>query len=116
MAVQALPPFGPALAPNVLSNGTSVPAITFKTARGYCRPFGASLRPAGVNFAVFSRHAQSVHLVLFQEGREEPIAEFPLDPALNRTGDVWHILVHGVTPSHLYGYRVHGPFAPRAGH
>ena len=38
-------------------------------------------RGGGVNFAVFSRHAHAVSLVLFREGREEPIAEIPLDPA-----------------------------------
>jgi len=69
-----------------------------------------------VNFAVFARHAHRVDLVLFQEGQEEPIAEFPLDPAVNRTGDVWHVLVHGLKAPALYGYRVHGPNAPKAGH
>ena len=37
----------------------------------------------------------AVSLVLFREGREEPIAEIPLDPDLHKTGDVWHIFVHG---------------------
>ena len=88
----------------------------FRTDRGHCRPFGATPRPGGVNFAVFSRHAQNVHLVLFKEGHEEPIAEIPLDPTLNKTGDVWHIFVHDLTPDLLYGYRVAGPFAPKARH
>ncbi len=35
--------------------------------------------------------------------------EVPLDPALNRTGDVWHILLPAVDTSLLYGYRVAGP-------
>jgi isoamylase len=88
----------------------------FKTSRGQCQPLGATVLPDGVNFAVFSRHAQNVHLVLFKEGQEEPIAEIPLDADTNRTGDVWHIFVHGVTTQHLYGYRVHGLFLPRGGH
>src|SRR5262245_20104287 len=88
-----------------------------KTSRGYCRPFGATVWADGVNFAVFSRHAQAVHLVLFEEeGHEEPFAELSLDPAENRTGDVWHVFVHQLPPRVLYGYRVHGPFAPRQGH
>src|SRR5579862_3772844 len=86
------------------------------TTRGHPLPFGATLRPGGVNFAVFSRHAHAVHLVLFKKGREEPIAEIPLDPTANKTGDVWHIFVHGVTPGVLYGYRVQGPYAPKGGH
>ena len=106
----------PRLAPSVPNTGTEVSGLLFKTSRGHCRPFGASLRPGGVNFAVFSRHAHSVHLVLFKEGREEPIAEIPLDPVIHKTGDVWHIFVHGLPPDILYGYRVNGPFAPKAGH
>jgi glycogen operon protein len=84
--------------------------------RGQCRPFGATVRPDGVNFAVFSRHAHAVHLVLFTEGSDEPFAEIALDPAVNRTGDVWHVFVHHLPPGVLYGYRVNGPFAPRQGH
>jgi pullulanase/glycogen debranching enzyme len=65
-----------------------------------------------VNFAVFSRHAQAVSLVLFKEGQEEPLIEIPLDPTCNRTGDVWHVFVHGLPADILYGYRVQGPWAP----
>jgi glycogen operon protein len=93
-----------------------VPRPAFTTTRGQCRPFGAIPLAGGVNFALFSRHAQSVHLVLYREGHEEPLAELPLDPAVNKTGDVWHIFVQGLGPDVLYGYRVSGPFNPRAGH
>jgi glycogen operon protein len=88
----------------------------FTTTRGHCRPFGATPLPGGVNFAVFSRHAQGVHLVLFKAGLEEPIAEIPLDPVVNRTGDVWHIFVADLTPDVLYGYRLFGPFSPKNRH
>jgi glycogen operon protein len=69
-----------------------------------------------VNFAVFSRHAHAVHLVLFKDGQEEPVAEIPLDPTRNKTGDVWHIFVAGILPNLLYGYRVFGPSARRSPH
>src|SRR5271166_5761765 len=69
---------------------------TFLTSRGHCRPFGATPRPGGVNFALFSRHAQSVYLVLFKEGQEEPLSEITLNPTVNKTGDVWHVFVHGL--------------------
>ncbi len=88
----------------------------FKISRGSCRPFGATPHSEGVNFAVFSRHAHAVSLVLFREGHEEPVAEILLDPVLHKTGDVWHIFVHGLTADYLYGYRVHGPNAPKSGH
>ncbi len=91
-------------------------SIAFATVRGHCRPFGATPTPEGINFAVFSRHAQQVDLVLFKEGREKPVAVIPLDPNYNRTGDVWHILVQGLPFDILYGYRVHGPWAPKSGH
>jgi isoamylase len=103
-------------APVLNGNGKVAAAKTFTTSRGHCLPFGATPRLNGVNFAVFSRHAYAVHLVLFRDGQEEPIAEIALDPALHKTGDVWHILVHDLPPDVLYGYRVTGPFAPKTGH
>ena len=39
-----------------------------------------------------------------------------LDPSRNRTGDVWHVWIAGIRPGQLYGYRVDGPYRPRAGH
>jgi glycogen operon protein len=99
-----------------LAGRKPVTRAALATSRGHCRPFGATQRSGGINFALFSRHAQRVDLVLFQEGEEEPFAEVPLDPAVNKTGDVWHVLVSGLLPEVLYCYRVHGPFTPRAGH
>ncbi len=88
----------------------------FLVSRGYCRPFGATQRSRGVNFAVASRHARSVSLVLFMEGREEPLVEIPLDASINKTGDVWHMQVHDMPPDLLYGWRVDGVWAPEKGH
>jgi isoamylase len=105
-----------ALAPPVVSVIEERPRPVLTAARGQCRPFGPTPRAGGVNFAIFSRHAQRVELLLFEEGHEEPIAEFALDPTVNRTGDVWHIFVHGLKPGALYGYRVDGPSSPKAGH
>lgn len=93
-----------------------VSPTNFMVSRGQCRPFGATQKTTGVNFAVFSRHARSVALVLFMEGREEPLVEIPLDPTINKTGDVWHIFVHHFQPDLLYGFRVDGPFVPEKGH
>jgi glycogen operon protein len=90
--------------------------VALPVLRGHCRPFGATARAGGVNFALFSRHAQAVHLLLFREGQDQPFAEIPLDPAANKTGDVWHVFVRGLSPDVLYAYRVNGPNNPRAGH
>jgi glycogen operon protein len=113
---QASVPLQAVRVPAGAKSAQAAPAPEFTVGRGHCRPFGATPLPGGVNFAVFSRHAQGVHLVLFKDGQEEPIAEIPLDPHVHRTGDVWHVFVHGVTASHLYGYRVLGPCNARAGH
>ena len=42
-------------------------------------------------------------------------AEIELDPLLNRTGSVWHVVVPDLNPSLLYGYRVAGPNEPHRG-
>jgi isoamylase len=102
--------------PVVPGEGKAAARFTITTSRGKCRPFGATVCSGGVNFALFSRHAQAVTLLLFREGREEPLAEVPLDPALNHTGDVWHVFVSGLPLDILYAYRVVGPFSPREGH
>jgi glycogen operon protein len=116
MISQTLPSGGPLTVQTVPAGAGVAAPPALRTSRGQCRPFGATPLPGGVNFAVFSRHAQQVHLVLFRDGQEEPFAEVPLDPARNRTGDVWHVFVHDLGPDVLYGYRVSGPAAPRAGH
>ncbi len=90
----------------------------FDTASGTPLPLGIQITARGVNFALFSRHAEKVSLVLFQTGVEKKVAEIDLDPVLNRTGEIWHIFVHGLLNTSLrYGYRLSGPFCPRgAGH
>jgi glycogen operon protein len=63
-----------------------------------------------VNFAVLSRHATAVTLVILPEaGGPKPLAEFKLDPKLNRTGDHWHIRVQDLPTVFCYGFRVDGP-------
>jgi isoamylase len=80
-------------------------------------PFGATVVNEGVNFAVMSRHATSVTLMLFDKAEETiPIAELVLDPFLNKTGDVWHIWVNGIKEGICYLYRVDGPYDPENGH
>jgi isoamylase len=81
----------------------------FGVERGSPLPFGATLTNRGINFAVFSRHATAVTLVLLRPRDPEPVLELPLDPELNRTGDVWHALVTGLEPGFEYGFRVDGP-------
>jgi isoamylase len=84
---------------------------------GFPLPFGATITPYGVNFSVFSRYAEHVSLLLFQPGTGPKYAEIKLNPEVNRTGDVWHILVCDMDTSLRYGYRMLGPCEPeRSGH
>ena len=70
-----------------------------------------------MNFALFSRHATRVRLELFDRPDDATAARvIDLDPAGNRTGDVWHVWIGGIPAGQLYGYRVDGPYQPKNGH
>jgi isoamylase len=76
-------------------------------------PMGASFDGDGVNFAVFSAHAEMIELCLFSpDGRKELARQ----PFRERDGDIWHMHLGGLTPGTLYGFRAHGPYEPEKGH
>jgi isoamylase len=77
-------------------------------------PLGATWTGLGVNFAIFSAHATRVELCLF----DSPDADAPSTCVTlpEHTDMVWHGYLPDVRPGQLYGYRVHGPYDPRAGH
>ena len=80
-------------------------------------PLGTYARGEGVNFAFFSRNASRVRLELFDHPEDAAaVRVIDLDPARNRTGDVWHVWVEGIGPGQLYAYRVDGPYEPSEGH
>jgi isoamylase len=83
---------------------------------GRSAPLGATSVPGGVNFSLFSRSAVGVELLFF-DGAEDraPSGVVRLDAAANRTYHYWHVLVPGIEPGQLYGYRVLGPTAPERG-
>src|ERR1051325_4044025 len=77
-------------------------------------PLGARWDGAGVNFALFSENATGVELCLFDSpnaSRETARVRFT-----EYTDHVWHAYLPEARPGQLYGYRVHGPYEPRAGH
>ncbi len=77
-------------------------------------PLGATWDGVGVNFAMFSAHATKVELCLFDSPtatRESHRVTLP-----EQTDMVWHGYMPDVRPGQLYGYRVHGPYDPQAGH
>jgi glycogen operon protein len=87
----------------------SVVSEEFGFERGHPLPLGATVERGGINFAIFSRHATAVTLVLFLPGSAMEMAAFPLDRKRNRTGDVWHAFVAGLDPGIEYAYRIDGP-------
>ena len=79
-------------------------------------PLGATVLAEGVNFSIFSRHAYSVSLILFDSAESKsPRGEICLDKGKNKTGDIWHCFVRGLKPGVAYLYRVDGPYMPERG-
>lgn len=74
---------------------------------------GAHWDGEGVNFALFSAHAERVELCLFDGTGRTEMARHLLS---EKTHDVWHGYVPGLAPGATYGYRVYGPYNPQAGH
>lgn len=77
-------------------------------------PLGATWDGEGVNFALFSENATGVELCLFDKALGEK--ESYVIPIRERTHGIWHVYLPDVRPGQLYGYRVHGPYAPDQGH
>ena len=79
---------------------------------GRPHPLGATFDGGGVNFALFSAHAERVELCLFSSrGREIERIDLP-----EHTDEIWHGYLPDIMPGQLYGYRIHGPYAPEQGH
>jgi glycogen operon protein len=92
-----------------MSDRTAIGAVW----RGVPYPRGATWDGEGVNFALFSEHAEKVELCLFDEAgrRERQRIEMR-----ERTDNVWHCTLPEARPGLVYGYRVHGPYRPEEGH
>ena len=89
------------------------PHRAFELWPGAPYPLGATWDREGVNFALYSRHAEKVELCLFDESGRREVARLQLR---ERIDFVWHGYVPGLKPGQLYGYRVHGPYQPEHGH
>jgi isoamylase len=76
---------------------------------GLPHPLGATRDGEGVNFALFSAHANRVEICLFDEQGERETVRVDLP---EYTDEIWHGHLPGVAPGTIYGYRVHGPYEP----
>ena len=77
-------------------------------------PLGATWDGSGVNFALFSENATAVELCLFD--RADDGMERHKIWIRERTDQVWHCYLPDARPGQFYGFRVHGPYDPAAGH
>lgn len=113
--------------------------------RGYPHPLGATPDEDGVNFSIYSEHADYIELLLFDKhddlkpalvlstdkvgelthpGNIENLVKISNDIenteatsiALNKTFHFWHVYVRGLKPGVHYAYRVGGPFNPSRGY
>ena len=80
--------------------------------RGQPSPLGATWDGNGVNFALYSEHAERVELCLFDPKGRREVERIDIH---ERTDFVWHCYLPDARPGLLYGYRVHGPYAPEQG-
>ena len=80
---------------------------------GRSYPLGATWDGEGVNFALFSEHADKVELCLFDARGRREIERIDMRW---QTDQVWHCYLPEARPGQLYGYRVHGPYDPTQGH
>src|SRR5262245_17374379 len=89
------------------------PRTQKKITPGSYHPLGATLEADGVNFALYSRHATELYVLLFDRADEPPTDVIRLD---NRDRFVFHAFVHGLRAGQLYGFKVRGPFDPARGY
>ncbi|HET7307158.1 MAG TPA: glycogen debranching protein GlgX [Gammaproteobacteria bacterium] len=80
---------------------------------GEPNPLGATWDGRGVNFALFSAHAEKVELCLFDNTRSRERERVVLPEC---TDQIWHGYLPDARPGTLYGYRVYGPYDPEHGH
>jgi glycogen operon protein len=91
-------------------------AVNYVHESGKPLPMGATITGRGVNFSLFSRYAEEVSLVLFDNAdKDSPYQEIKFDPKKNRSGDIWHCHVNGLGSGACYLYRVNGPYFPEKG-
>jgi isoamylase len=92
----------------------TVPSVLKNRVReGLPYPRGATWDGHGVNFSLFSASATKVEVCIFDEtgATERERIELP-----EFTSEIWHGYIPDLRPGTVYGYRVHGPYAPDEGH
>jgi glycogen operon protein len=84
-----------------------------RLAPGSPYPLGVTWDGLGINFAVFSAHAERMDLCLFDPSGKRQVAAFEMPEV---TDEVWHGYLPDAPLGTLYGYRAHGPYDPQRGY
>ena len=74
---------------------------------------GARWDGKGTNFGIFSANASKIEVCIFDADGSAEQERIVLP---EYTDQIWHGYLENVTPGTIYGYRVHGPYAPEEGH
>jgi glycogen operon protein len=69
-------------------------------------PLGATGMDSSINFALFCREATAVTLVLFKPKAKSASSTIFLDAESHKTGDIWHVEVHGLPIDYTYAYQI----------
>ncbi|MBE9463290.1 glycogen debranching protein GlgX [Dyadobacter subterraneus] len=77
-------------------------------------PLGATWDGKGVNFSIFSEHAEGIELCLFDA--DNPEKESTVIKVEEVTHHIWHVYIPGLRPGQRYGYRAYGLYEPQNGH
>lgn len=85
----------------------------FKASSGKVAPLGSHYDGKGVNFALFSAHAEKVELCIFDASGSEEIERYIISENDN---SIWHIYLENAAPGLVYGYRVYGRYKPQEGY
>jgi isoamylase len=88
-------------------------SVKRKIHEGLPHPRGGTWDGKGTNFAVFSANATKVEVCIFDKNGDRELDRIELP---EYTDQVWHGYIPDVRPNTVYGYRVHGPYDPDAGH
>src|SRR5690606_26773231 len=82
----------------------------------YPLPYGAILHDEGVQFVVYSRSATAMRVLLYNRVSDrEPSQVIEFDPATDRWGDIWSVIVPGLKAGTLYHFQADGPYDPQRG-
>jgi isoamylase len=98
------------------TTGLATPKPVPLPGTGQSFPIGGTLVSGGANFSVFSRSADRIELLLFDQVDDaRPSRVIPMDPSANRTYHYWHVSVPGLQAGQIYGLRAFGLFEPDRG-